>query len=553
MSDNEQDSDYDSMFGDSSDTDEAEVKHENVAQILVKQEGDIVAPTSTNPFILDEESLSDQEIEKSLFGSSDDDSCEEDVERAMSPPIITTCTALPIKSEPADETLPVLVSTTQAPNVPFVEQGTAVEAPSSFASQHEFDYSSHYPKLQDPTSRMMQQIKVEPNITSSNYIQNAATKAKGNPNEKFLGQLTEIKSEPSRVIHHNGIATELTESSSIPGRTNIDPRLTLQNNKLIPPSTTTIPKKRKLQIKSEEIPTNNVVVKQEDSITDKLISQYVSTQHLKFNEHLRPDQYPVIAFDQFWQTMRSWDFIKELDMSSKAQVKIKIEPDQSQESDDESTSNEPTKKKMSLPDEFFCGEQYAALWAPLILKETKAQIISETSSAPIPPIKLTVPVLVTPVLKGDDRYGETLVLNIVLNHRQHSGTLPVRLNAKTHSTQEFLQNDLVLLACSSSVIQDAGRGALNLESSSEVRSSSLISSVSPFIESRLGVIGLVTKRSKHLGDGLVVQIARRLWKKTASGPSDLTLLRIGSNSTGKNATLFHQSRLLKVLRIFSHI
>ena len=304
----------------------------------------------------------------------------------------------------------------------------------------------------------------------------------------------------------------------------------------IPP---TIPRKRKLPIKVENVQNKSVVIKEEDTVTDKLIAQYMSTQHLVFNEHLRPDQYPMIDLDQFWQTMRSWDFIGDLDVNSKAQSKIKMEePGQVEKFDRESISNEneSLKNKSSLPNEFFCGEQYTALWAPLLLKETKAQILSEVASSQIPIAKIALPVLVTPVLKGDDRYSETIVLNIGINHRQHTPAivLPARQSGKANATQEFLPNDLVLLSCSTAVIQEASRGSLNLESSSEERRSSLISSGSPFIENRLGVIGLVTKRSKGLSDGLNVQISRRLWKtKSATGPSNLTLLRIGNNSTGE--------------------
>jgi hypothetical protein len=600
---NEEDpvSDYGSMFGDSSDTDggsmfgdSSDTDHDLVDQgekVHVKNidlhtsathpisvgNGGENGAVLTTPYV-HEESLSDQGMEKALFGS-DDSSNEEDVEYEA-PPRTDTGALHKMKSEPEEISIPPIVSMIQASaGAHFVEQAVA-EAP-HFQSQNEVDEdedSSHLPMMLQLQNHGMQQIKVESQPTTSFVsIQNAALKIKEEPatfsvpgvhqtkikavedssNQTTMG----INSNAERIIHQNrsGMATTTAVAVAVtyPSArgTNIDPRQ-------FPPPTNgtslmspTIPRKRKLPVKSEEIPTKNeVMVKQEDSIADKLISQYVSTQHLTFNEHLRPDQYPVIHFDQFWQTMRSWDFITELDVSSKAQSqsKIKSEPEQSQESDDESTTsnNEESKKKKpstSLPDEFFCGEQYAALWAPLLLKETKAQIISELASSPIPPVKLSVPVLVTPMLKGDDRYGETLVLNIVLNHRQHDGALPARLNAKAHSTQEFLPNDLVLLSCSSSVIQEASRGALNLESSSDARSSSLISSVSPFIDSRLGVIGLVTRRSKHLGDGLVVQISRRLWKtKTATGPSDLTLLRIGHNSTCKHFQ-YHQSILLKSL------
>ena len=108
---------------------------------------------------------------------------------------------------------------------------------------------------------------------------------------------------------------------------------------------------------------------------------------------------------------------------------------------------------------------------------------------------------------------------------------------------EFMQNDLVLITCDSSIVEQAYKGILRPPDKSSYSMSSLLSLNSPFVDGRLAIMGTVTQRCKSL-DALVVQVSRRLWKPTSMGASDLFLLRLGSNITGEWRMTIHTLGIL---------
>jgi hypothetical protein len=277
----------------------------------------------------------------------------------------------------------------------------------------------------------------------------------------------------------------------------------------------------------------------------------------------RPDQYKQFDMDDFWRALRSWDFATELNQSMKRGGQTKQDEDAGDETAPISISDP---NSQPLPDAFHCPEEYIARWAPLQIKETKAQILSDMSSnRTMSYQKITMPIQATPKKGGrDGSYSECLELKITSRSVGHSGTgngngtasfsnaasssapSASRANARRSGDSghtEFMQNDLVLITCDSSIVEQAYKGILRPPDKSSYSMSSLLSLNSPFVDGRLAIMGTVTQRCKSL-DALVVQVSRRLWKPTSMGASDLFLLRLGSNITGEWRMTIHTLGIL---------
>jgi len=269
-------------------------------------------------------------------------------------------------------------------------------------------------------------------------------------------------------------------------------------------------------------------------------------------ERRRPDQYKQFDMDDFWRSLRSWDCVTELNTNMKRNSHVnkgqgeqkKKHPNDSSDSEDE---QQPSEKEHAqpLPDEFHCYEQYIALWAPLQMKETKAQILSDISSSnrTVSFQKLTVPIQATPQKASTDSYTECLSLQIASRTPAKAYASSKNANKRAAGMEnsngggggqnDFAQNDLVLITCDASIVEQASKGILRPPDKSSYSISSLLSLASPFVEGRLAIVGVVAHRCKSL-DGLVVQVSRRLWKPSSMGVCDLFLLRLGSNVTGES-------------------
>jgi hypothetical protein len=250
----------------------------------------------------------------------------------------------------------------------------------------------------------------------------------------------------------------------------------------------------------------------------------------------RPEEYKSFTMDDYWRSLRSWDFVLELN----AHMKRNNHKQQASLSLSSQASLKP------LPDDFDCVEEYVALWAPLQLTETKAQILSDVISArTVSYQKLTQPILATPK-RISDSYSEHLTLDL-LTRSEHIG--PDGDKSEKHSNlsrkrtnvgsgggggqMEFVQNDLVLITCDSSIVEQAYKGTLRPpDTKSSYSMSSLLSMASPFLEGRLAIVGVVVARCKGL-DGLVVNVSKRLWKDASLGARELFLLKLGTNVTGE--------------------
>ena len=266
----------------------------------------------------------------------------------------------------------------------------------------------------------------------------------------------------------------------------------------------------------------------------------------------KPEDYKSFTMDDFWKALRSWDFVWEVNEQMKRNPKQQQQQSSSagtnanEQDFDLSTIVSPPVCVQPLPDDFDCVEQYVALWAPLQLEETKAQILSDVlSNRTVSFQKLTQPIQATPK-RASETYSEYLTLDIVSRSdvagagpndgvsSQNSSNAISRKRSNAGGGVEFLQNDLVLITCDSSIVEQAYKGTLRPpDTKSSYSMSSLLSMASPFVEGRLAIVGVVSARCKGL-DGLVVNVSKRLWKDTKSlGARDLFLLKLGTNVTGE--------------------
>ncbi len=282
-------------------------------------------------------------------------------------------------------------------------------------------------------------------------------------------------------------------------------------------------------------------------------------------QKMRPDQYKSYDMEDFWRSLRSWDFLADLNLSMKRIVKVTGRDLAKEMKGSNHDGKREVKSKLQphlqpLPDKFHCCEQYIALWAPLLSRETKAQILSEISSTSgsVPWSKLISPVKVTAKGKMSNATvirSDHLILEIesrtAIIPKAPRGVAPLPVPASIGINQaDFSPNDLVLITCDPSVVEQASNGVLKVpDTPSSYSMTSLLSLASPFLDHRLGVVGVVEQRSRslHTSGSLMVQVSRRLWKPSSIGVAcDLFLIRLGSNVTGKSHNKNHVISNLKM-------
>lgn len=204
----------------------------------------------------------------------------------------------------------------------------------------------------------------------------------------------------------------------------------------------------------------------------------------------------VFFVHSYWKNIREWDFLG--DLNDKMMNNTSVAGKRKRDTD----SQNPTKQKQQpLPDTFDSYRQYCALWAPLCLEESRAQLLSEAISD-IPywrskPEKSPIKVFIQPLKKDIDGSSESMgvqVKNVLVDD---------------YKDRSFIANDIVLLVKNESYIWDATKGNLD-----PANASSLLGHIE------------YTRRSIQ---GITIQVSRKLW--STKGSQEMTLLKIGSNVT----------------------
>ena len=237
--------------------------------------------------------------------------------------------------------------------------------------------------------------------------------------------------------------------------------------------------------------------------------------------------YPHVGFENFWCTLRAWDFLKDLNEhnSSRGVGRDRNTISENSISKIETqTMRAPSLLSSStivLPDKFESHQQYKALWSPLLLRESKSQIISDILSSTDINI---IPVNVTPTLEID---RDNDIITLKIRHRSSS-----RVNNSVRSGEfkrGYFTNDLILLTTDPSSIENAFKGVLNNEN--DTNTISLLSFKS-IVTERRGIIGVVANRSRIDGN-LLVNVSRRLCDPNWVDSVDMALLRVKYQITGE--------------------
>ena len=171
-----------------------------------------------------------------------------------------------------------------------------------------------------------------------------------------------------------------------------------------------------------------------------------------------------------------------------------------------------------LPDIFQSVEQYKALWAPLLIKEAKAQLLSEVVAAQASPS--------TSWVQGTNAVmGAIAKLELARDSSLHDSsantsdsTVVLSIRASTGIGCQVCANDLLLFVHQSSTIERALQGKIF-----EALSNSTLGKLE---EDRLGFVGHVLNQRK------LVRASKKYWSQFAH-MSEMFMIRIGSNATGK--------------------
>jgi hypothetical protein len=247
--------------------------------------------------------------------------------------------------------------------------------------------------------------------------------------------------------------------------------------------------------------------------------------------------YQTVHPDKFWSTLRHWDIVRDLNnvMKKGKQDKAKNGKDVSNSGKKRSLDeaiNEDSSAKV-LPDKFDSVAQYQALWAPLLIEEAKAQLLSEVVSAQSAPAtawmnrsRLVMGVAAKVELSRsardlsfDDGNGSkkspiepTVVLHVRPTTKGAGLGCPVS------------PNDLLLFVREASVLELGLRG-MALKNTDDASSSGILGA-GKMSDGRLGFIGHALNHRSRSVDGLLVRASKTLWSHF-SFLDELFVIRIG--------------------------
>eukprot|EP00804_Cyclotella_cryptica_P009981 CCRYP_015418-RA/>CCRYP_015418-RA protein AED:0.07 eAED:0.07 QI:522/1/1/1/1/0.83/6/1172/1208 len=252
--------------------------------------------------------------------------------------------------------------------------------------------------------------------------------------------------------------------------------------------------------------------------------------------------YPPVHPDKFWSTLRGWDFISDLNDTMKKNAQSSTKHDQNRTGKgkkrpfDELGVNE--KSSLSLPDSFDCIAQYKALWAPLLIDEAKAQLLSEVVSAQSSPTTAWVnrTQLVVGIAAKVERSRSAKDLSI--ESGSGSTTALVEPTVVLHVRSiirggglgcPVCPNDLLLFVREANIVELALRGKV-FEDIDDCATESGVLCLGKFSKGRLGFVGQALNHRSRSIDGLIVRASQETWSRFSS-LDEMFVIRIGSNVT----------------------
>jgi len=283
---------------------------------------------------------------------------------------------------------------------------------------------------------------------------------------------------------------------------------------------------------SSAVSTAAASVKSTSTFTNKgsLASLLLSnTSTAKFMQPNGPKKllkhYEKVVPDDYWKNMTSWDILGELNdrmMSTKTTTTTMT-------TNDKNNNGLNTKKKQqqqsstttttTLPDVFESYREYCALWAPLLLEEARAQLLSEIISD-IPYWRKAKiekgPVRVFLEPNKADLNSSLDIIGVRVKN--------VLSNSNEYKERSFFVHDIVLLMREESCIWDAYDGKLLLQQKTQQQQQSKAARQ----PSRFGIVGYIEYGRRSI-EGLTIHVSKDLWSDI--GTSEMVLIKLGCNIT----------------------
>ena len=237
--------------------------------------------------------------------------------------------------------------------------------------------------------------------------------------------------------------------------------------------------------------------------------------------------YPPLHPDAYWSEIRNWDFVRDLNDEMKDGVASK-------KSGSKRPLTEASNEGVSLPDVFESVSEYKALWAPLLIQEAKAQLLSDVVAAQASAN--------TTWLRGTTiATGAVAKVELARSAGAPSSTgaggcleptvvVQVKPPFKSATLGPVSKDDVILFVHRTSTLEQALRGkafAPNGESGTDT--------LSNILEARLGFVGHALNHRSRSVDGLLVRVSQKHWSQFAS-LDEFYLIRVGSNVTGESRT-----------------
>jgi senataxin len=252
------------------------------------------------------------------------------------------------------------------------------------------------------------------------------------------------------------------------------------------------------------------------------------TEHKSYyNPPKERSYYAPVYPDQYWCCMRDWDFLKDLNHAIKTSGHLpnKKEKGVKRSLDSDAKAQDNNSSVDSIPDSFESVEHYKALWAPLLINEAKAQLLSDVVASQASPntswIQGNNAVIGTSVCLEVSRTARDHSLSSTdnLNSSEPSIVLHIKPSNATNTTRSVSTNDLLLFVHQASAIERAVRGMFDGESGNQ-----------ELQKGRFGFVGhALNNRSRSL-DGLLVRVSKKYWIQFDS-LTEMIVVQIGSNVT----------------------
>jgi senataxin len=262
---------------------------------------------------------------------------------------------------------------------------------------------------------------------------------------------------------------------------------------------------------------------QKGSLSSILLSNKVTAKYLSKDAPKLLKHYPKVEPNDYWKNLRAWDFVRDLnekvgegkkvgnskDGNAAAAAAGKRSRDDSKLTDvksDSSVKDQKETKLQPVPNRFSSHREYCAIWSPLLMNETRAQLLSDAISD-IPYWKSKPekqPIRIKVEVRKKDLDGEYDAIGLVVK----------QVIGECTAERMFMSNDVVCLVQEEKTVWDASKGALDVD---------INNSSKPWC-----IVGHLEHTRRSM-ENLVITVSRKVWKQFGCG--EMTFLKVGCNIT----------------------